>query len=64
MPGTSLNEAETPQATMSRFRACMPISAMAASIDAIERWPPKNEEFARRSTFALSTGSFESASLT
>jgi hypothetical protein len=44
--------------------ACRPISATAASIDAIERWPPKKAELARRSTLALSTGSCASASLT
>ena len=62
MPGISLNDDDTPQATISRLSAWMPISATAASIDAIERWPPKNDEFARRSTLALSTGSCESAS--
>ena len=51
----------TPQATISRFSACVPTSATAASIDAIERWPPKNDELARRSTLALSTGSCASA---
>ena len=58
----SLNDDETPQATISLLSACVPIIATAASIDAIERWPPKNDEFARRSTLALSTGSCASAS--
>ena len=62
-PGMSPNEAETPQATIRRLSAETPIRAMAASIEAIERWPPKNDELARRSTLALRIGSCDSASL-
>ena len=40
----------------------MPIIATAASIDDIERWPPKKAELARRSTLALRIGSWASAS--
>ena len=62
MPGMSLNEPATPQATIKRVSAWMPISDTAASIDDIERWPPKNDEFARRSTLALRIGSLASDS--
>ena len=60
MPGIALKAEDTPQAVTSRFSAWMPIRATAASIDDIERWPPKNEEFAVRSTLALRTGSCDS----
>jgi hypothetical protein len=59
--GISTKEDATPQATIRRLSASVPISAIAASIEAIERCPPKNDEFARRSTLALSTGSWDRA---
>ena len=62
MPGTAPNDDDTPPASTSRPSAWVPISATAASIEAIERWPPKNDEFARRSTLAERIGSCASNS--
>ena len=63
MPGISLNAADTPQATIRLLIAWLPTIATAASTEAIERVPPKNDEFAIFSTLAVNTGSRDNSSL-